>query len=84
MVQGEISKGDKNAMTNEEVITQNIGLTFDFLRYVIENPKVLDYIPDGAELELLSPDVPIPEKRGDARPSLAFMAKRVFEVVPPV
>ncbi|RKY70868.1 MAG: hypothetical protein DRP97_02990 [Candidatus Latescibacterota bacterium] len=71
-------------MTNEEVITQNIGLAFDFLRYVIENPRILDHIPDEIELELLAPDVPISEKREENRPSMAFMSKRVFEVMPSV
>lgn len=50
-------------MTNEEVVTRNIGLAFDFLRYVIDHPQVLDTIPDGADVELLAPDVPIPPLR---------------------
>lgn len=69
-------------MTNEEVVTRNIGLAFDFLRYVIDRPQLLDSIPDGAELELLASDVPIPEKGEEDHPRVVFMSKRVFESVP--
>jgi len=69
-------------MTNEEVVARNIGLAFDFLRYVIDHPQVLDEIPDGAELELLASDVPIPEKGEEDRPRAAFISKRVFEAIP--
>ena len=71
-------------MTNEEVVTRNIGLAFDFLRYVMDNPQILDDIPDRAELELLAPDVPIPEKGKEDCPRATFMSKRVFESVPTV
>ncbi len=66
-------------MTNEEVVTRNIGLAFDFLRYVLDCPQILDDVPDGAELELLASDVPIPEKGQEDHPRAVFTSRRVFE-----
>ena len=33
-------------------ITERIGETFDFMRDVLDDPAILDEIPDGAEIEL--------------------------------
>ncbi len=43
-------------MTKREKINRNIGLTFDFLRQVIKNPKITAQIPDGAILEFVEKD----------------------------
>ena len=34
-------------MTNKEIINRNIGLTFDLIRKIIENPDLADKIPDN-------------------------------------
>lgn len=49
-------------MTKKERINRNIGLTFDFIRQVIENPKILNDIPNGSELEFVEKDFPKIEK----------------------
>ncbi len=49
-------------MTKKEKINRSIGLTFDFLRQVIKNPKIVDQIPDGSTLEFVEKDFPKIEK----------------------
>ena len=43
-------------MTKKETIKRNIGLTFDFLRKVVDDPSILDKIPDGSTLEFVEKD----------------------------
>ena len=43
-------------MTNKENINRNIGLTFDFVRYLIDNPKEIDNLPDEFILEFVDKD----------------------------
>ena len=55
-------------MTKKEKINRNIGLCFDFLRQVVKNPKILDGIPNGSELEFVDKDFPkLIIKDGDGR-----------------
>ena len=49
-------------MTKKERMSRDIGLTFDFLRQVIDNPKILDKIPNGSTLEFIEKDFPKLEK----------------------
>jgi hypothetical protein len=37
-------------------LNRNIGLTFDFLRQVVSNPKLLEEVSDGAQLEFVDKD----------------------------
>ena len=48
-------------MTKKEKINRNIGLTFDFLRQVAEDPSIIEKIPNGAVLEFIEKDFPIIE-----------------------
>jgi len=47
----------ENSMTQEETINRNIGLTFDFVNYLLDNPKELDKLPDNFVLEFRENDV---------------------------
>jgi hypothetical protein len=49
-------------MTRKEKISKDIHLTFEFLKQVVDNPKILDKIPDGSVLEFVENDFPITEK----------------------
>ena len=40
----------------ETVREKNITLSFEFERYILEHPEVLEQIPDGAEIVLLPKD----------------------------
>jgi len=43
-------------MTKKEIVNRNIGLTFDFLRQVIDDPSLLDDIPNGSLLKFVEKD----------------------------
>jgi len=46
-------------MYNQETVAEkNITLSFEFERYVLEHPEVLEQIPQGAEVVLLPKDDP--------------------------
>ena len=50
-------------MTNKETIERNIGLTFDFVNYLIDNSFVADNLPDNFKLEFIEKDFPNIEKK---------------------
>ncbi|MEO8147151.1 MAG: hypothetical protein ABI723_05910 [Bacteroidia bacterium] len=50
-------------MTRKEKINRNIGLTFDFIRQVADNPELLNNIPDGSVLEFVEKDFKTVEKK---------------------
>jgi hypothetical protein len=50
-------------MTNKEIVKRNIGLTFDFVRYLIENPNEIENLPDNFILEFVDKDFPKKVKR---------------------
>ena len=43
-------------MTHKETVDRNIGLTFDFVNYLIDNKKELDKLPDNFQLEFIEKD----------------------------
>ncbi len=43
-------------MTNRETVRKNIGLTFDFVRYLINNPQLVEQLPDKCEIEFIESD----------------------------
>lgn len=43
-------------MTNKETITRNIGLTFDFVNHLIENPDLIQSLPDKFKLKFVESD----------------------------
>jgi len=48
-------------MRKEEIVKKNVSLVFDLLRYLTENPEMIENITDGSELEFLDKDSPIVE-----------------------
>jgi hypothetical protein len=42
----------------ETIVEKNITLSFEFERYILEHPEVLERIPQGAEVVLLPKDDP--------------------------
>lgn len=49
-------------MTKKEYVARNIGVTFDFVKHIIDHPELMDTIPDGAELEFIDKDIPLKTK----------------------
>jgi len=43
-------------MTHKETIERNIGLTFDFVNYLIENKEEIEKLPDNFKLEFIEKD----------------------------
>lgn len=50
-------------MRKDEIITKNISLVFDFLRYLIDHPEFVEKLPDECELEFLEKDLPLTETK---------------------
>jgi len=50
-------------MTNKETVERNIGLTFDFVNHLIENPKIVESLPEKFNLEFIEKDFPNVEKK---------------------
>jgi len=68
-------------MTNKETINRNIGLTFDFVGQIINDPELLDSVDDDSTIEFLQKDYP--EKEG-ARQKVAdkfIKVNRSFELI---
>lgn len=87
MLQREIYKKNEKTinMTNKETIERNIGLTFDFVNYLIDNPTVTDNLPENFKLEFVEKDFPNIEKKEtvqtDTKISRKFVRVRnTFEV----
>jgi len=43
-------------MTHKETVERNIGLTFDFVNYLIENKEEVNKLPDNFKLEFVEKD----------------------------
>jgi len=43
-------------LTHKETVDRNIGLTFDFVNYLIDNKEELDKLPDNFQLEFIEKD----------------------------
>ena len=50
-------------MTNKETIERNIGLTFDFVNHLMDNPAIAESLPDDFKLEFIEKDFPNLEKK---------------------
>jgi hypothetical protein len=53
----EANVGEKEYL-QETIVEKNITLSFEFERYILEHPEVLEQIPDGAQVVLLPQDDP--------------------------
>ncbi len=67
-------------MTKNEKINRNIGLSFDFLREIIKDPKLLSSIPDGSNIEFVEKDFSIKENIKIKKVKY-YKVKSVFESV---
>ena len=68
-------------MTNKETINRNIGLSFDFLRQIVNNPDILDKINDNSTIEFLQKDYPEREKSKRIIADKYIKVKRNFEII---
>lgn len=68
-------------MTNKESINRNIGLTFDFIKQVIENPETIDKIEDNSTIEFLQKDYPERESPKQIIADKYIRVRRKFELI---
>jgi len=45
-------------MTNKETVERKIGLTFDYVNFLIDNPSMLETLPEKFKLEIIEKDFP--------------------------
>lgn len=71
-------------MKEKEIITREIGLTFDFLRYLLENPNEIEKIPNNTEIVFLEDNFPEIEKKNKIsarRKTTAYHINKTFEAI---
>jgi hypothetical protein len=68
-------------MTNKETVNRNIGLTFDFIRDIIKNPKMANKIKDNSTIGFLQKDYPEKTTSEQPEPDKFIRVKRSFEVI---
>jgi len=69
-------------MTREDIVQKNIALTFDFIRYLVDHPDMLEQIPDGAHVEFLDMDLPIEplwHNEHDSSEAVLFQVEHSFK-----
>lgn len=66
-------------MTNKETVERNIGLTFDFVEYLIDNPDVIEALPENFILEFVENDFPKIEKK-EEEGSKSLLIKKYVKV----
>ncbi len=64
-------------MTNKETIERNIGLTFDFVNHLIDNPTLAEKLRDDFKLEFIEKDFPNIEKKEQLEPDPKVKRKYV-------
>jgi len=68
-------------MTKKEYIEKNIGITFDFIKHLIDHPNVIDTIPNGAELDFIDKDMPLKAAGYKRKKVTRYKVEHVFEHV---
>ena len=64
-------------MTNKETVERNIGLTFDFVEYLIDNPNEIESLPENFILEFVENDFHKIEKKEDKSSNCLLIKKYV-------
>ena len=68
-------------MTNKEYTERNIGLTFDFLRQVLDDHSIIESIPDNAIIEFIDKDYIKTEYPQSIKPNRFIKVKNQFELI---
>ncbi len=68
-------------MTNKETVNRNLGLSFDFIRQIVNNPKIMDKIDNNSTIEFLQKDYPEREKTKRIIADQFIKVKRNFEMI---
>ena len=68
-------------MTNKETVNRNVGLTFDFIKQIVRNPKIIDKIENNSTIEFLQKDYPERENAKRITADKYIKVKRNFEMI---
>ncbi len=68
-------------MTKKEIAANNIGMTFDFIRNLVDNPAAIASIPEGAELDFIGADAPVSPTADIKAKTARYRVCHVFEQV---
>ena len=68
-------------MTNKETVNRNIGLSFDFMKQIVKNPKMIEKLDNNTTIEFLQKDYPERENTRRLFPDKFIKVKRNFEVI---
>ncbi len=68
-------------MTNKETINRNLGLSFDFIRQIVENPAMISKIENNSTIEFLQKDYPERENTKRIIADKFVKVKRNFEMI---
>lgn len=73
-------------MTNKETVERKIGLTFDYVNFLIDNPSMVENLPDSFKLEIIEKDFPRKEttklKKTSKQTRKTIRVLNTFEVSP--
>jgi len=64
-------------MTNKETVERNIGLTFDFVNQLMDNPTQAESLPNEFKLEFVEKDFPNVERKDLAKKGSKIRKKLV-------
>ena len=67
-------------MINKETINRNIGLTFDFVNYLMDSKEEVEKLTESFELEFLEKDFPKLELKQDKQPATPVLNKKQVRV----
>ncbi len=68
-------------MTKKEIAATNIGMTFDFIRNMVDNPAAIASIPEGAELDFIGAEAPVSPSTVIKTKTARYKVCHVFEQV---
>jgi hypothetical protein len=72
-------------MTNKETVERKIGLTFDYVNFLIDNPEMAENLPEKFNLEIIEKDFPRKEKtkikKGHKETQKTVRVQNSFEVI---
>jgi hypothetical protein len=67
-------------MTHKETVTRNIGLTFDFVNYLLDNELEVEKLPNDFKLEFKEKDFPTLERKQPIHSPIQGVEKRYVRV----
>ena len=71
-------------MTKNEIIQKNISLSFDFIRYVVWYPDLLESMPDIVDIEFVERDLPLQDPEtsaSDIGKKVVFSVEHTFREI---